>query len=73
MPSGQAHRQTNTRKHTDTQANAISRNQVLVATGRAPGLKIVIVWGAAEHYYNFHTCIVDTIDPNTTANHTVTK
>ena len=26
------------------------------------GKKIVIVQGAAEHYYNFHTCIVSTIN-----------
>ena len=26
------------------------------------GKKIVIVRGAAEHYYNFHTCIASTIN-----------
>ena len=26
------------------------------------GREIVIVRGAAEHYYNFHTCIVSTIN-----------
>ena len=26
------------------------------------GRKIVIVRGAAEHYYNFHTCIASTIN-----------
>ena len=35
------------------------------------GRKIVIVRGAAEHYYNFRICIASTI-PNTIANHTVT-
>ena len=24
--------------------------------------KIVIVWGAAKHYYNFHSCIASTIN-----------
>ena len=28
------------------------------------GRKIVIVRGAAEHYYNFHTCIASTINSN---------
>ena len=31
------------------------------------GRKIVIVWGAAEYYYTFHSCIASTINPNTTA------
>ena len=34
--------------------------------------KIVIARGAAKHYYTFYMCIVSTINPNTTANHTVT-
>ena len=34
--------------------------------------KIVIVQDAAEHCYTFHTCIVSTINPNTTVNYTVT-
>ena len=34
------------------------------------GRKIVIVWGTAQHYYTFCPC---TINPNTTANHTVTN
>ena len=33
------------------------------------GKKIIIVRGAAEHYYNFYTCIASTINPNTTTNH----
>ena len=36
------------------------------------GKNIVIVQGVAKHYYNFYTCIASTINPSTTANHTVT-
>ena len=35
------------------------------------GKKIVIVQGVAEHCCTFHTYILRTITPNTTANHTV--
>ena len=35
--------------------------------------KIVIVGGIAKHYCTFHTCIVRTINPNTTENHTITN
>ena len=36
------------------------------------GRKIVIVQGAAEYYYNFHTCIASTINSKYYSNHTVT-
>ena len=36
------------------------------------GKKIVIVRGAAKHYYTFHTCIVSISNPNTTADCAVT-
>ena len=36
------------------------------------GKKIVIVRGAAEHYYNFIPALRALLIPNTTANHTVT-
>ena len=36
------------------------------------GRKIIIVQGAAKHYYTFHTCIASTINPSATANLTVT-
>lgn len=33
--------------------------------------KTAIAWGAAKHYYTYHTCTVSTINPNTMANHAV--